>query len=282
MSKPKILAKGWDPVQPADAGWTYISFAVHTLKAGGALAMPADGQERALVPLSGIAEVEADGRSWRFGGRASVFDGLGWCLYLPLDTAATMTAVSDLEIAIAAAPAKTRHAVALVGPDDIEIELRGGGNASRQVGSLMLPDFAADRLHVIEVWTPGGNWSSFPPHKHERDQNGEAQLEETYYYRLRDPDNGWAVQRVYSPERQFELVQTVSDGDLLIIPWGYHTTVAAHGHDLYYLNILAGPARTRTLQAYQDPCLMDTQDAWAAVGIDSRLPFVPRHPQSSN
>ena len=282
MSNPKILAKGWDPIQPADAGWTFISFAVHTLVAGGTLALPADGQERALVPLSGIAEVEADGRSWRFGGRASVFDGLGWCLYLPLDTAATLTAVSDLEIAVAAAPAETRYAVALVGPDDIEIELRGGGNASRQVGSLMLPDFAADRLHVIEVWTPGGNWSSFPPHKHERDQNGEAQLEETYYYRLRDPDNGWAVQRVYSPERQFDLVQTVRDGDLLIIPWGYHTTVAAHGHDLYYLNILAGPAPTRTLQAYQDPCLKDTQDAWAAVGIDGRLPFVPRYPQSSN
>jgi 5-deoxy-glucuronate isomerase len=282
MSNPKILTKGWDPIQPADAGWTYISFAVHTLLAGGTLALPADGQERALVPLSGIAEVEADGRSWRFGGRVSVFDGLGWCLYVPLDTAVTLTAVSDLEIAVAAAPAKTRYAVALVGPDDIDIELRGGGNASRQVGSLMLPDFAADRLHVIEVWTPGGNWSSFPPHKHERDQNGEAQLEETYYYRLRDPDNGWAVQRVYSPEREFDLVQTVRDGDLLIIPWGYHTTVAAHGHDLYYLNILAGPAPTRTLQAYQDPCLKDTQDAWAAVGIDDRLPFVPRYPQSSN
>jgi 5-deoxy-glucuronate isomerase len=220
MSNPKILAKGWDPIQPADAGWTYISFAVHTLSAGGTLALPADEQERALVPLSGIAEVEAGGRSWRFGGRASVFDGLGWCLYVPLDTGVTLTAVSDLEIAVAAAPAKTRYAVALVGPDDIDIELRGGGNASRQVGSLMLPGFAADRLHVIEVWTPGGNWSSFPPHKHERDQNGEAQLEETYYYRLRDPDNGWAVQRVYSPERQFDLVQTVRDGDLLIIPWG--------------------------------------------------------------
>jgi 5-deoxy-glucuronate isomerase len=282
MSNPKISTKGWDPIQSADAGWTYISFAVHTLSAGGTLALPADGQERALVPLSGIAEVEADGRSWRFGGRASVFDGLGWCLYVPLDITVTLTAVSDLEIAVAAAPAKTRYAVALVGPDDVDIELRGGGNASRQVGSLMLPGFAADRLHVIEVWTPGGNWSSFPPQKHERDQNGEAQLEETYYYRLRDPNNGWAVQRVYSPERQFDLVQTVRDGDLLIIPWGYHTTVAAHGHDLYYLNILAGPAPTRTLQAYQDPCLKDTQDAWAAVGIDSRLPFVPRHPKSSN
>ena len=97
----------------------------------------------------------------------------------------------------------------LVSPDDVNIELRGGGNASRQVGSLMLPDFPADRLHVIEVWTPGGNWSSYPPHKHEHDRDGEAELEETYYYRLRDPENGWAVQRVYSPERDFDLVETV-------------------------------------------------------------------------
>ena len=143
----------------------------------------------------------------------------------------------------------------LVSPDDVDIELRGGGNASRQVGSLMLPDFPADRLHVVEVWTPGGNWSSFPPHKHEHDRDGESELEETYYYRLRDPENGWAVQRVYSPERDFDLVETVRDGDLLLIPWGYHTTVAAHGHDLYYLNVLAGPAPKRTLQAFQDPCL---------------------------
>ena len=119
----------------------------------------------------------------------------------------------------------------------------------------MLPDFPADRLHVIEVWTPGGNWSSYPPHKHEHDHDGESELEETYYYRLRDPRIGWGVQRVYSPERDFDLVQTVRDGDLLLIPWGYHTTVAAHGHDLYYLNVLAGPAPKRTLQAFQDPCL---------------------------
>ena len=142
----------------------------------------------------------------------------------------------------------------------------------------MLPDFPADRLHVIEVWTPGGNWSSYPPHKHEHDRDDEAELEETYYYRLRDPENGWAVQRVYSPDRDFDLVQTVHDGDLLLIPWGYHTTAAAHGHDLYYLNVLAGPAPKRTLQALQDPCLKPTQDAWPELGIDARLPFIPRYP----
>lgn len=278
MTEPKILANGWQPITPADAGWTYVSFAVHTLSAGDTLTLPADGQERALVPLSGTAEVTGDGQSWQLGGRRTVFDGLGYCLYLPLDTEATVTAVSDLEIAVAAAPATTKHTPVLVTPDDTDIELRGGGNASRQVNSLMLPDFPADRLHVIEVWTPGGNWSSYPPHKHEHDREGEAELEETYYYRLRDPEDGWAVQRVYSPERGFDLVQTVRDGDLLLIPWGYHTTVAAHGHDLYYLNVLAGPAPKRTLQAFQDPCLKATQDTWPDAGLDARLPIIPRYP----
>ena len=278
MSTPQILAKGWEQIDPAAAGWTYISLAVRTLAPGETLELPADGQERALVPLSGVAEATAGEGSWTFGGRASVFDGLGHCLYLPRDTSATVTATTALEVAIAEAPATERHEPVLVTPDDVDIELRGGGNASRQVGSLMLPAFPADRLHVIEVWTPGGNWSSFPPHKHEQDVEGESELEETYYYRLRDPENGWAVQRVYSPERDFELTQTVTDGELLLIPWGYHTTVAAHGHDLYYLNVLAGPAPKRTLQALQDPCLKSTQESWPDQGIDTRLPFIPRHP----
>jgi 5-deoxy-glucuronate isomerase len=278
MSTPQILANGWEQIEPADAGWTYISFSVRTLAPGETLTLPANDRERALVPLSGVTEATGAGGSWRFGGRHSVFEGLGHCLYLPRDTEVTLTAETALELAVAEAPATERHEPVLVTPEDVGIELRGGGNASRQVGSLMLPDFPADRLHVIEVWTPGGNWSSYPPHKHEHDREGEAELEETYYYRLRDPENGWAVQRVYSPERDFELTQTVHDGDLLLIPWGYHTTVAAHGQDLYYLNVLAGPAPKRTLQALQDPCLKSSQDAWPAAGIDSRLPFIPRYP----
>ncbi|WP_426565021.1 5-deoxy-glucuronate isomerase [Angustibacter sp. McL0619] len=279
MSEPKILTRGWDPITPADAGWTFVSFAVHTLAAGQSLDLPADGQERALVPLAGTASVTAGEQQWKFGGRDSVFDGVGHCLYLPLDSAGVLTAVTDLEIAVAASPATTRYDAVLVTPDDTEIELRGGGNASRQVNSLMPPAFRADRLHVIEVWTPGGNWSSYPPHKHEHDHDGESELEETYYYRLRDPENGWALQRVYSPERGFDLAQRVGDGDLLLIPWGYHTTVAAHGQDLYYLNVLAGPAPKRTLQAFQDPSLKAAQDAWPAAGIDDRLPMISNDPR---
>jgi 5-deoxy-glucuronate isomerase len=281
MTSPQVRKKGWSRIEPADAGWTYISFEVQEMSAGEVYRLPATDHERALVPLAGRASAEAAGRVWEFGGRASVFDGLGWCLYLPRETQVAITAVGDLELAVAEAPATHSYEPTLVAPDDTAIELRGGGNASRQVGSLMPPDFPADRLLVVEVWTPGGNWSSYPPHKHEQDRDGEAALEETYYYRLRDPENGWALQRVYSPERGFELTEPVRDGDLLTIPWGYHTTVAAHGHDLYYLNVLAGPAAKRTLQAFEDPCLTHLRDDWPAAGIDSRLPFVPRYPESA-
>ena len=280
MSTPQILTKGWNRIEPAEAGWTYVSFTVQAMAPGETMTLPANGQERAFVPLSGTLEADSAGRHWEFGGRESVFAGLGHCLYLPRDSEVALTAGTAVEVAIAEAPATHRFEPVLVTPDDIDIELRGGGNASRQVGSLMLPSFPADRLHVVEVWTPGGNWSSYPPHKHEEDREGESELEETYYYRLKDPENGFAVQRVYSPERDFDLTQTVRDGDLLLIPWGYHTTVAAHGHDLYYLNVLAGPAPDRTLQAFQDPCLKATQDAWPDAGIDSRLPLVPQYAHS--
>src|SRR5258708_24560034 len=143
----------------------------------------------------------------------------------------------------------------------------------------MPPTSRADRLHGVEVWTRGGTGSSFPPHKHEHDVPGEAQLEETYYYRLRDPGNGWAIQRVYSPERDFELDETIRDGDICLIPWGYHTTVAAHGHDLYYLNVLAGPAPERTLQAREDPTLADLRPRSENIDQAPPVPFVPRHPR---
>lgn len=279
MTQPQILRAGdWHSVTPEVAGWTYVGFEVRTLGANESMVVPADELERAFIPLAGVLEAEADGETYRVGGRQSVFDGLGHVLYVPRDTSVTLTATGPVEVAVASAPATQRHGVVLVTPDDLSVESRGGGNASRQVSTPMPPTFPADRLLVVEVWTPGGNWSSYPPHKHEVDGEGEAQLEETYYYRLRDPERGWALQRAYSPERGFDLVETVRDGDICLLPWAYHTTVAAHGHDLYYLNVLAGPAPDRTLQARQDPCLQGTQDDWGRDGIDPRVPMVPRHP----
>ncbi|MGP9537965.1 5-deoxy-glucuronate isomerase [Brachybacterium sp. AOP43-C2-M15] len=282
MVDPQVLTQGsWDVITPEIAGWTYVSFEVRTFGAGETLEIPADGSERALVNLRGDLVVTVAGQEHRIGGRDSVFDGLGHTLYVPRDEALSITASEGAELAIASAPATEVHEVVHVAPDDLPLVARGAGNASRQVSTPMPPDFAADRLHVVEVYTPGGNWSSYPPHKHEHDVEGEAQLEEVYYYRTRDPENGWALQRVYSPERDFDLDVPVRDGDICLIPWGYHTTVAAHGQDLYYLNVLAGPAPARTLQASEDPALAPARTAWEGMDVDVRVPFVPRRPGQS-
>ncbi|MEZ3161164.1 5-deoxy-glucuronate isomerase [Microbacterium sp. BWT-B31] len=282
MTQPCIHKAGqWDTITPEIAGWRYVSFSVKTLAPGETFTLPADEEEHAFVPLSGAVTASVEGDEIVFGGRASVFDGLGHTLYVGRDTEITVTAADAVELAIASAPATTKHPVRLVTPDDLPVEARGGGNATRQVATPIPPGFPADRLLVVEVWTPGGNWSSFPPHKHEHDHDGEAELEETYYYRLRDPERGWAIQRAYSPERDFELSEVVRDGDICTLPWAYHTTVAAHGHDLYYLNVLAGPAPERTLQAFQDPTLAPLQDGWPALGVDARVPFIPRYPEGA-
>lgn len=281
MQDPQVLKQGsWSRVTPEVAGWDQVTFEVTRMRAGEQQTFDADSSERAFVPLSGIVEATVDGQCYDVGGRLSVFEGLGHCLYAPCQTQVTLRATSDVELAIASAPATESHEVKLVTPEDLTTEARGAGNASRQVSTLMAPSFPADRLHIVEVWTPGGNWSSFPPHKHEHDEDSESQLEESYYYRLRDPENGWALQRVYSPDRNFELSEVVRDGDICLIPWGYHTTVAAHGHDLYYLNVLAGKAPKRSLQAAEDPGLSSLRDHWADMEIDSRLPIAPRYPSA--
>jgi 5-deoxy-glucuronate isomerase len=279
MAQPRIFRAGeWEYITPEDAGWTYVGFGVEKFDGDRTLTIPSDDRERALVPLSGTVTAVVDGQEIVFGGRENVFAGLGHTLYVPRDTEIVVTATAGAELAVASTPATERFEIKLVTPDDLGVEARGGGNATRQVATPIPPGFPADRLLVVEVWTPGGNWSSFPPHKHEVDRDGESELEETYYYRLRDPEKGWAIQRAYSPERDFDLVETVRDGDICTLPWAFHTTVAAHGHDLYYLNVLAGPAAQRTLQAFQDPCLAELQNAWPDAQVDERVPFVPRYP----
>jgi 5-deoxy-glucuronate isomerase len=240
------------------------------------------GDEVIVLPLAGSCTVTIDGETFDLDGRESVFSAVTDFVYVGRGSVVTLSSDEVAEVAIPAARCSTRLEPRYGAASDVPVESRGAGNASRQVTNFGVPGVwdHAEKLICCELITPPGNWSSYPPHKHEHDQEGESELEETYYYRLRDPENGWAVQRVYSPERDFDLTQTVHDGELLLIPWGYHTTVAAHGHDLYYLNVLAGPAPKRTLQAFQDPCLKATQDVWESVGLDSRLPLIPRYPDS--
>jgi 5-deoxy-glucuronate isomerase len=261
-----LLQAGFAPVTPATAGWRYLSFRVET----GVFAAEAGEEEVALVPLSGRCRVEAEGESWELGGRDSVFAALPWALYLPRDTDYRVDA--EGEIAVCGARCEARREPVLVRPEDVEIEVRGAGNATRQINHILKPEFPAERLLVVEVFTPSGNWSSYPPHKHDEDRPpGEVVLEETYYFRTSEPE-AFAVQRLYSPRHGLDLTATVRDGDLMLVPYGYHTTAAAHGYHLYYLNALAGDRRS--MASADDPDLHWIRAAWADLEPDPRVPLV--------
>jgi 5-deoxy-glucuronate isomerase len=261
-----LRAGEWEQVTPESADWSYLYFGVRP-----APFSSATGEvEIALVPLSGRCRIEADGESWELGGRESVFAGMPWALYLPRDTSYRVE--GGAELAICGARCEERLEPVLVRPEEVEVEVRGAGNATRQINHIVKPEFPAERLLVVEVFTPAGNWSSYPPHKHDEDRPpGEVVLEETYYFRTAAPE-AFAVQRLYSPRHGLDVTETVRDGDLMLVPYGYHTTAAAHGYDLYYLNALAGDRRS--MAAADDPALHWVRGAWAELEPDPRVPLV--------
>jgi 5-deoxy-glucuronate isomerase len=264
----------WDVVDPASASWRYLSFRIERLRDGEQVSRQTDGEEIALVPLGGRCAVESDGERWELGERESVFDGMPWALYLPRDTEYTLVALGDVEVAVSGALADEQLEPRLLTPDEVEIEVRGSGNATRQINHIIKPEFPAQRLLVVEVFTPAGNWSSYPPHKHDEDRPpGEVVLEEVYYYRIpSEPPGAFAVQRLYSPQHGTDLTETVRDGDIMLVPHGYHTTAAAHGYHLYYLNGLAGDRRS--MASADDPALAWIRPAWANLEPDPRVPLV--------
>lgn len=233
-------------VTPASAGWDYVGFEVHRLRAGEQRTWHADGRELCIVVLAGVVDVAAGERAFDgVGGRTSVFDGRPHSVYVPPGPAARVRAVSDaVEVALCWAPARNGEGpAALITPDDIEVEVRGSGSAQRYVHPILMEDRPAERLLVVEVLTPNGHWSSYPPHKHDRDDPPrETLLEETYYHRIH-PAQGFALQRVYTDDRSLDETLAVSDGDVVLVPRGYHTVSAPPGYDLYYLNAMAGPSR---------------------------------------
>jgi 5-deoxy-glucuronate isomerase len=258
-----------EPVTPERAGWRYLSFAVHELvepmRVGG------DGRETAVVALGGgalrVGELELP-------GRASVWEGLPSAAYLPPGHVAQVEPLEGrLTVAVASAPASGRPVAegpVRIGPEDVSVEVRGAGNATRQITHIITPDFPADRLEVVEVYTPSGNWSSWPPHKHDTDDMPrEAVLEEVYSYRFRRPE-AWGVQRLYGGS--VDGLWAVRDGETVIVADGYHPFVATHGDDAYYLNVLAGDIRT--MACSYDPALDHVREAWASVAPDPRVPLV--------
>jgi len=256
-----------------DCGFQHLSFAVRKLTCGERYEAAIPGLELAIVMLGGICSVTSSAGEWdRVGGRASVFEGLPHTLYLPPDTAFTITAVTDCELAFCYCRAEEQHPARLITPDQVGIEIRGGGNATRQINSMLPPEFPAQRLIVVEVFTPAGNWSSFPPHKHDvHNPPAEVDLDEIYYFRLELPE-GFAIQKVYTADRRIDETLTVRDGDLVVVPEGYHPVVAAHGYNVYYLNALSGSARS--LAASDDPDYAWVRKEWYEK--DPRLPMVTR------
>jgi 5-deoxy-glucuronate isomerase len=270
-----LLSNGdWDRVDPESASWRYLSFEVARLRGEDHITRRTGSEEIALVPLRGMCAVDSDGLHWELGGRASVFDGMPWALYLPRDTDYMLSGLGDVEVAVVGAVAEERLEARLVSPEEVEIEVRGSGNATRQINHIIKPEFPAQRLLVVEVFTPAGNWSSYPPHKHDEDRPpDEVVLEEVYYYRTQsEPTGAFAVQRLYSPQHGTDVTATVRDGDIMLVPYGYHTTCAAHGYDLYYLNGLAGDRRS--MAAADDPELAWIRAAWQDLEPDPRVPLV--------
>jgi 5-deoxy-glucuronate isomerase len=266
-----LLRSGeWNEVTPASAGWSHLSFRV--VRLDGRTSFDTGEDEVAIVPLSGDATVRTEGAEWEVGGRSDVFAGLPRSLYLPRDTQAELE--GRAELALCGARAGRRREPKAIPPEDVEIEVRGSGNATRQITHIVKPDFPAERILVVEVYTPSGNWSSYPPHKHDEERGDqEAVLEETYYFRTRgDRAGAFAMQRLYSPRHGLDLTETVRNDDLLLVPYGYHTTAAAHGYDLYYLNALAGDRRT--MQSADDPDLAWIRPAWEGLQPDPRVPLV--------
>ncbi len=232
-------------VTPADAGWGWISFSAHVLGPGQGVVRPGDGQEVAVVVLEGEADVRAGPERFRsVGSRATVFDGppppvvlvvAGEPIEVRADTGAT--------VLIAGAPSGDPVPTRRIDPTTMRVEERGSGPTARRVHHLLPPNEPASRLILVEVFTPGGHWSSYPPHKHDtEDQPRESLLEELYYYRFARP-HGFAFARVYTGDRSLDQALTPVDGDVVLVPRGFHPVGMPAGYDGYYLNVMAGPTR---------------------------------------
>ncbi|MEX0599139.1 MAG: 5-deoxy-glucuronate isomerase [Rhodothermales bacterium] len=277
-------------VTPERAGWELIRFQSRRLTAGASWNDATGGDELALVVLGGTIDVDSSRGSWTgVGRRKNVFDGLPYALYLPRKTDFTITAASDAEYAVARVPTGEDHSPQLVTPADVPVEIRGGDNATRQINGIIPPGFDCHRLVIVEVYTPSGGWSSYPPHKHDihkTDDDGnviEADLEEIYYYRI-DREGGFAYQRVYTdPEsplhaagKGFDEVVMAKDQDVVLVPEGYHPVVSPPGYTTYYLNVLAGSAQS--LANTDDPA-----HAWVKDTYTTRNPAIPIYdvPESS-
>jgi 5-deoxy-glucuronate isomerase len=269
-------------VTPQSAGWDFISFQARKLSAGNQWSFRSGDNELAIVILSGAISVNSNRGNWDGIERENVWTKAATALYLPRGSEFTITATRDSEFAVTWVPTDQDHEPWLIQPQDVSISIRGGDNASRQINDLLPPGSPVHRLILVEVYTPSGNWSSYPPHKHDvhlEDEAGhliEADLEEVYFYKLDRPE-GYAYQHVYtdhnSPLHQrgnpIDALVVAQNNCAVLIPEGYHPVVSAPGYTTYYLNVLAGSAQSLANQ--DDPHYSWVKESYK--GVDPRLPL---------
>ena len=273
-------------LSPAEAGWAWSSLRVLELPSGGGAELETGQDELLVLPLAGSCQVSCAHGSFDLGGRSSPFAGVSDACYLPPGTRALLQSSAGGRFALPGARASGRHPARYISPGEVPVELRGAGPSSRWIAKPCFPDtFPAERLIVCEVVTPGGNWSSYPPHKHDEARDDESELEEIYYFEVArsassSPDGQGskagsrpvAYQRVYgTPERPIDVLVEVGTGDVVLVPHGWHgPSMAPPGYDLYYLNVMAGPGR-RAWLARDDPAHAWVRDSWAGQAVDPRL-----------
>ena len=269
-------------ITPDQAGWDYISFQVRQLAAGATWSFSSGDNELAIVILTGSIAVESNRGEWRGLERDDIFASAAAALYLPRHTDFTVRAERDSEFAVTWVPTDEDHDPWLIQPEDVPTGVRGGDNVSRQINGLLPPGSPVHRLVLVEVYTPSGNWSSYPPHKHDvhiEDEAGnliEADLEEVYFYKIDKPE-GYAYQRVYTDENSplqqagqpIDALVRAEHNTAVLVPEGYHPVVSAPGYTTYYLNVLAGSAQSLANQ--DDPHFTWVKENYR--GVDERLPL---------
>jgi 5-deoxy-glucuronate isomerase len=261
-------------VTPENAGWEHLSFKVVKLETGQSFTGDSRGCEELIVFVSGSARASVGALEFEISGRSSVFAGLPTALYVPPNSSYTITASGPLEFSVGGAPAEGKYPVRLYQPHEFQTEMRGGANVSRQIVHLSLEPVQTEKLFVFEVYSPSGNWSGFPPHRHDG-RGGSSYLEETYYFKI-TPENGFGVFRVYTKDTDLDEIMVTKDSDLVLVPEGYHPGTTAPGSNLYFLNYLAGPTREYTV--VNDPDYDWVKDDWTGGALE--LPMLALKPEN--
>ncbi len=272
-------------ITPERAGWTYPGLRVIEIPPGGERVLATDDTEMAVLPLEGGCIVECEGHRFELEGRKHVFARVTDFAYVPIDCELRITSSGGGRFALPNARATRRLDPAYGPAEEVPVETRGAGRATRQINNFMEPEaFPADKLIAVELLTPEGNWSSYPPHKHDERNPGEAELEEIYYFELArvldrstrryELGAGFALHRLYTSDGSIDLTESVGHGDVVLTPRGYHgPSAAAPGYDLYCLNVLGGPADERSMAFSDDPGYRWVRQDWGAQATDARVPM---------